>query len=78
MRMLCSSTGALEREIFLTTLGWLQSSIWQCIFLRLYASGTLAGSTDFWAAPFHSLMLLAVPTCAAEPCMLLSSALLLW
>lgn len=39
--MLTSSTGNLQREIVLTTLGWLQSAAYQCVFTWMWASGRL-------------------------------------
>eukprot|EP00445_Apocalathium_hangoei_P003494 CAMPEP_0203862510 /NCGR_PEP_ID=MMETSP0359-20131031/13626_1 /ASSEMBLY_ACC=CAM_ASM_000338 /TAXON_ID=268821 /ORGANISM="Scrippsiella Hangoei, Strain SHTV-5" /LENGTH=505 /DNA_ID=CAMNT_0050779905 /DNA_START=61 /DNA_END=1578 /DNA_ORIENTATION=+ len=56
--MFTSSTGHLEREITFSTLGWLQSAMWQCIFTHLWASGMLPVYTDFWAYPAYSLFVL--------------------
>lgn len=36
-----SSTGNLQREVVFTTLGWLQSALWQCLFTHLWATGYL-------------------------------------
>ena len=49
--MFTSSSGNLQREIFFTTLGWIQSSLFQCTFMHLWASGKLPYYNDFWAAP---------------------------
>ena len=38
---LTSSTGHLQREVVYTTLGWLQSSAFQCVMMHLWASGAL-------------------------------------
>eukprot|EP00239_Pterosperma_sp_CCMP1384_P001244 CAMPEP_0197847882 /NCGR_PEP_ID=MMETSP1438-20131217/7399_1 /TAXON_ID=1461541 /ORGANISM="Pterosperma sp., Strain CCMP1384" /LENGTH=337 /DNA_ID=CAMNT_0043459945 /DNA_START=47 /DNA_END=1060 /DNA_ORIENTATION=- len=38
---LWSSTGNLQREVLFTTLGWLQSSALQCLFMHLWATGRL-------------------------------------
>jgi sterol desaturase/sphingolipid hydroxylase (fatty acid hydroxylase superfamily) len=62
VRMFTSSSGNLEREIFYTTLGWLQSSAWQCFMMRLWASGKLPYYTDFWSVPAWSLFHLAFVT----------------
>lgn len=39
--MVVSSTGNLQREVLFTTLGWLQSSFWQCVFTHWWAIGFL-------------------------------------
>lgn len=39
--MTSSSTGHLQREVFYTTLGWLQSGLWQVAMMRAWASGAL-------------------------------------
>ena len=56
--MLTSSTGQLEREITFTTLGWLQSAMWQCIFTNLWAKGVLPMYANFFEYPLYSLVLL--------------------
>ncbi|CAF1030163.1 unnamed protein product [Rotaria sordida] len=48
----------LLREITFTTLGWLQSSFVQCIFMWLWASGRLPYYGDFWSRPFFSIFIL--------------------
>ena len=53
--MFTSSSGNLQREIFFTTLGWIQSSMFQCTFMHLWASGKLPYYNDFWAAPAWSI-----------------------
>jgi len=53
--MFFSSTGNLEREITFTTLGWLQSAFWQCLFTHLWACGYLYLYVDFWAYPVYSV-----------------------
>jgi len=50
-----SSNGLLQREIFLTTLGWLQSSAYQCIILYLWASGRLEYERSFWDRPIYNI-----------------------
>merc|ERR1712232_912950 len=37
--MWSSSTGQLQREVFFSTLGWLQSAFWQVLFTHLWAIG---------------------------------------
>ena len=56
--MLTSSTGQLEREITFTTLGWLQSALWQCIFTNLWARGQLPMYANFFEYPVYSLFLM--------------------
>lgn len=56
--MLTSSTGQLEREITFTTLGWLQSALWQCIFTNLWAKGALPMYANFFEYPAYSLFLM--------------------
>jgi hypothetical protein len=48
----------LSREITYTTLGWLQSSLVQCIFMWLWASDRLPYYSDFWSRPFFSIFIL--------------------
>eukprot|EP00294_Goniomonas_avonlea_P016811 CAMPEP_0114558852 /NCGR_PEP_ID=MMETSP0114-20121206/10608_1 /TAXON_ID=31324 /ORGANISM="Goniomonas sp, Strain m" /LENGTH=329 /DNA_ID=CAMNT_0001744281 /DNA_START=84 /DNA_END=1073 /DNA_ORIENTATION=+ len=50
-----SSSRQLQREVFLTTLGWLQSALFQCVVMWLWASGKCSYYTDFWAHPVWSL-----------------------
>merc|ERR1712046_569177 len=47
--------GNLQREIFFTTLGWIQSSMFQCSFMYLWASGKVPYYNAFWANPEWSL-----------------------
>jgi sterol desaturase/sphingolipid hydroxylase (fatty acid hydroxylase superfamily) len=56
--MFFSSTGQLEREITYSTLGWLQSGAWQCIFTYLWASGFLPFYSDFWLYPATSILIM--------------------
>lgn len=56
--MFTSETGNLEREITFTTLGWLQSAMWQCLFTYLWANGLLPVYFDFWSRPIYSIFLL--------------------
>jgi hypothetical protein len=53
--MFSSSSGALQREITFTTLGWIQSSLLQCSFMFLWASGKLPHYNSFWVNPGWSL-----------------------
>eukprot|EP00038_Savillea_parva_P026013 m.50738 g.50738 ORF g.50738 m.50738 type:complete len:357 (+) comp7261_c0_seq1:112-1182(+) len=53
-----SSTGNLEREVFYTTLGWLQSAALQCTFMWLWASGRLEFYSNFFEYPVYSLLYL--------------------
>eukprot|EP00913_Durusdinium_trenchii_P023826 g22376.t1 len=57
-KMLTSSSGQLELEITFTTLGWLQSAFWQCLFTTLWARGALPVYMNFWEYPLYSLLLL--------------------
>ena len=59
---LTSSTGHLQREVILTTAGWLMSSAYMCIALHLYATHAIAWYPDFWAFPAWSLGWLALGT----------------
>jgi hypothetical protein len=52
----------LLREVFLTTLGWLQSALLQCTFMWLWASGRLPFYTQFWSRPVFSVFILLVIT----------------
>eukprot|EP00747_Dinoflagellata_sp_TGD_P074342 gnl/TRDRNA2_/TRDRNA2_158283_c1_seq1.p1 gnl/TRDRNA2_/TRDRNA2_158283_c1~~gnl/TRDRNA2_/TRDRNA2_158283_c1_seq1.p1 ORF type:complete len:499 (+),score=88.65 gnl/TRDRNA2_/TRDRNA2_158283_c1_seq1:46-1542(+) len=56
--MFTSETGNLEREITFTTLGWLQSASWQCLFTHLWACEVLPCYTSFWASPYYSVLLM--------------------
>jgi len=62
VRMFSSSSGHLEREITFTTLGWLQSSFWQCLLTHAWACGYLRCYLDFWGSPLYSVALLASVT----------------
>jgi len=50
-----STNGQLQREIFYTTLGWLQSSAYQCVMMYLWASGKLAYQITFWDRPLFNI-----------------------
>jgi len=50
-----SSSGNLQREVFLTTLGFLQSSLYQCVVMWLWASGRVPYYADFWSRPVVSI-----------------------
>ena len=43
-----SSTGHLQREVSLTTLGWLQASVWEILVMHAYATGYLTASPCLW------------------------------
>jgi len=60
--MLRSSSGQLEREITFTTLGWLQSGLWQALFMWGWASGRLPFYTAFWDYPLYSVLYLCAIT----------------
>lgn len=62
VKMFQSSTGNLEREIFFNTLGWLQSSAYQCTMMHLWASGVVPYYDSFWSVPAWSLFHLAFVT----------------
>jgi len=49
-----SSSGQLQREVTFTTLGWLQSGLWQCFAMWFWASGHGSVYTDFWKYPAYS------------------------
>lgn len=53
--MWSSTNGNLQREIFFTTLGWIQSSMFQCVMMNLWASGKLSYYNEFWSVPAWSL-----------------------
>lgn len=61
--MFTSTTGNLQREVFFTTLGWLQSSFWQVVFTHLWATG-YCKIPDMSAAGgyVHTVVLLAAVT----------------
>jgi sterol desaturase/sphingolipid hydroxylase (fatty acid hydroxylase superfamily) len=50
-----SSNGLLQKEIFLTTLGWLQSTAFQVYFFQKWASGKLEYEENFWDRPYFNL-----------------------
>jgi len=52
-----SPTGHLQREILFTTLGWLQSSAIQCIFMWLWANNKIPVYLNFWDHPVYSIFL---------------------
>jgi len=47
----------LNREIFLTTLGWLQSSLFQIVMMHLWASGRVPYVKNFFESPFTNIFL---------------------
>lgn len=57
-----STTGQLEREMFYSTLGWLQSSAWQVAIMHLWATGRVPFYDTFWAFPAYSVFHLLFPT----------------
>jgi len=57
-----SSSGHLQREIFYTTLGWLQSGAWQCLLMWLWASGRVPCYTRFWSCPYYSIGMMCAVT----------------
>lgn len=62
VRFFSSSSGQLQREVFYTTLGWLQSSAFQCVMMYLWASGKVPYYTDFWSYPLYSIFQLLLVT----------------
>jgi len=50
-----ATTTRLSSEILFTTLGFLQSSIFQCVVMHLWATGKIPYYTDFWAYPMWSI-----------------------
>lgn len=50
-----SASGHLQREVLFTTLGWLQSSAFQCVMMHLWASGRVPYYLGFWKYPGYSL-----------------------
>ncbi|CAF1273839.1 unnamed protein product [Didymodactylos carnosus] len=57
-----SSTGHLQREVIFNTLGWLQSSMLQCIMMWLWANNKIPYYTNFWAYPGYSVFLFLLVT----------------
>jgi sterol desaturase/sphingolipid hydroxylase (fatty acid hydroxylase superfamily) len=55
VRLFRSSSGNLEREIFLTTLGYLQSSAFQCVMMYLWGSGILPYRKLFFENPIYNI-----------------------
>jgi len=51
-----SSSGQLQREVVFTTLGWLQSGLWQAVMMWLWASKRLPVYTSFWEYPQYSVL----------------------
>jgi len=62
VKMFTSSSGHLNREVFYTTLGWLQSAGWQIAYMWMWANGKLGVYTDFWSTPAYSLLVLGAVT----------------
>jgi len=56
------STSNLKREITFTTLGFLQSSIYQIIMMHLMASNKISWYSDFWKYPIWSVFWLLFTT----------------
>jgi len=54
--------GNLLREITFTTLGFIQSSVYQMVMMHLMASGKVVYYNDFWAYPVWSLFWLLFVT----------------
>ena len=48
------SEGHLIREVFFTTLGWLQSSTFMCVMMFLWASGKVPYIPIFFGSPSHT------------------------
>jgi len=53
-----SSTGHLEREIFYTTLGWLQAASWQILCMYLWANEIIPSYNKIAGNEMHFLFLL--------------------
>jgi sterol desaturase/sphingolipid hydroxylase (fatty acid hydroxylase superfamily) len=53
------SEGTLSREVLFTTLGWLQSSAFQCVMMHLWASGRVPYIATFFGSMQHTLFNLA-------------------
>ena len=49
-----SSSGHLQREVTFTTLGWLQSGLWQALCMWLWASGRRPVYNDAWQHPLFT------------------------
>lgn len=47
------------QEVMFTTLGWLQSSAFQCVMMWLWATGRVPYYTEFWKYPGWSIGWLA-------------------
>jgi len=56
------TSGNLQREVSLTTLGWLQSSAFQCVMTHLWATGRVPYYLDFWQYPAYSMGMLLLVT----------------
>ena len=54
-----SSTGHLQREIALTTCGWLQAAAWQVAVMHMVATGALTTAPTFWSQPLVALCWIA-------------------
>lgn len=48
-------SGHLKREFIFTTLGFLQSSAFQCVIMHLWSSGKLPYYSEFWKYPAWSI-----------------------
>jgi len=55
-------TGNLKREITFTTLGFLQSSLYQIVIMHLLASNKISWYSDFWTFPLSSIFWLLFAT----------------
>jgi len=53
--MFWSSSGQLQREVLLSTLGFLQASVYQCVMMYLWRSGRVPFYDNFWANPLWSI-----------------------
>jgi len=51
-----SFSGQFRREMIFTTLGFLQSSGFQCVMMHLWASGKVPYYIDFWRYPIYSVL----------------------
>ncbi|CAF1227661.1 unnamed protein product [Rotaria sp. Silwood1] len=52
----------LQREILISTLGWLHSAMIQCTMMWLWASGRVQYYAEFWKYPLYSIFLLLLIT----------------